>query len=80
MHGVNTGIVRALGKQFIASVATLCCYYVLGMPLALLLGFKYEWGVYGFWFAFTCALALQDIIITLIIVCADWDEAGKKAN
>lgn len=73
VHGVNTGIVRALGKQFKASVATLCCYYILGMPLALVLGFKLEMGVRGFWLGFTCALLLQDIIVTLIIVCTDWD-------
>ena len=58
VHGVNTGIVRALGKQFHASVATLCCYYIFGMPLALVLGFKLEMGVFGFWLGFTCALSL----------------------
>ena len=37
VHGVNTGIVRAVGKQMKASIATLCCYYMFGMPLALIL-------------------------------------------
>ena len=50
------------------------------MPLALVLGFKFDMGVRGFWMAFTCALALQDLIITMIIFCTDWDEAGRKAN
>mmetsp|Transcript_37541 Transcript_37541/g.49370 ORF Transcript_37541/g.49370 Transcript_37541/m.49370 type:complete len:158 (+) Transcript_37541:991-1464(+) len=72
VHGVNTGIVRALGKQFKASVATLCCYYILGLPLALTFGFKMDMDVRGFWLGFTLALALQDIIVTLIIVCTDW--------
>ena len=58
VHGVNTGIVRALGKQFRASVATLCCYYIIGMPLALVLGFTLEMGVRGFWLGFTCALLM----------------------
>lgn len=57
IHGVNTGIVRALGKQFRASVATLICYYAFGMPMAILLGFKLDMGVKGFWLGFTCALA-----------------------
>lgn len=56
IHGVNTGIVRALGKQFRASVATLICYYAFGMPLACLLGFKYDMGVKGFWLGFTIAI------------------------
>ena len=72
VHGVNTGIVRALGKQFPASVATLCCYYALGLPLALAFGFKFGYGVRGFWLGFTVALALQDVIVTLIIIFTNW--------
>ena len=78
VHGVNTGIVRALHKQFIASIGTLCCYYIFGMPMALLLGFKMGLGVKGFWLGFIFALTLQDIIVGLVIVCADWDIADKQ--
>ena len=56
VHGVNTGIVRGVGKQTAASVATLICYYGFGMPLALLLGFKKDLGLVGFWAGFTVAL------------------------
>jgi len=47
------------------------------MPLAIVLGFTCEMGVRGFWLAFTCALLLQDIIVTMIIVCTDWDAVRK---
>jgi MATE family multidrug resistance protein len=40
IHGVQSGNVRALGRQFIASIILLACYYVAGLPIALLLGFK----------------------------------------
>ena len=80
VHGVNTGIVRALHKQFLASIATLCCYYIFGMPLALLLGFKYEFGVKGFWLGFTFALVLQDVIVTIIILCANWNIGAELAS
>ena len=58
VHGVNTGIVRAVGKQLRASIATLCCYYIFGMPLAIIMGFKLEMGLTGFWLGFTAALIL----------------------
>ena len=77
LHGVNTGIVRALGKQFRASIATICCYYIFGLPLALVLGFKMEMGLVGFWIGFTAALTLQDILVSGIIVCADWNIGTK---
>ena len=78
VHGVNTGIVRALHKQFMASIATLCCYYLFGMPLALLLGFRMDMGVKGFWLGFTFALIAQDVIISVIIVLADWNVTDKE--
>ena len=77
IHGVNTGIVRALGKQFKASVATLICYYAIGMPLALVLGFKHEMELVGFWLGFTIAMFLLDFVVIFIIVTADW-EIGTK--
>ena len=44
------------------------------MPLALVLGFTLEMGVRGFWLGFTCALLMQDVIVSLIVVCTNWSE------
>ena len=77
IHGVNTGIVRALGKQFKASIATLICYYAIGMPLALVLGFKHGMGLVGFWVGFMIAMFLLDFVVIVIIVTADWEIATK---
>ena len=70
--GVNSGIVRALGKQFLASVVTIICIYVFGLPLALVFGFKMEMGVRGFWLGFTVAIICQIIFVTMVIVCSSW--------
>ena len=72
IHGVNTGIVRALGKQLLASIVTIICIYAIGLPLALVLGFKMEMGVKGFWLGFTVAIICQDIFVTMVIVCSSW--------
>ena len=60
-------------------MATLCCYYAFGMPLALLFGFKLDFGVVGFWMGFTIALTMQDIIVTCIILCSDWHYISKSS-
>ena len=82
IHGVNAGIIRALGKQFMASVVTIICIYVLGLPLALVLGFKMEMGVRGFWLGFTGAIICTDIFVTMVIVCSSWavDDNTKLVN
>ena len=77
VHGVNTGIVRALGKQFNASIVTIVCYYIIGMPLALVFGFTLEMGLVGFWLGFIIAMFLLDVVMTVVIATSDW-EIGKK--
>lgn len=80
IHGVNTGIVRGLGKQLLASIATIVCYYAFGLPLALCLGFKKDLAIRGFWIGFTFALSLQDFFVTLVILRADWEIGLKKTS
>jgi len=72
IHGVQSGTIRALGKQGMASFVTLICYYAFGMPLALYLGFTKEYGVMGFWLGFLIAMTLLDGIVAYIVITANW--------
>ena len=42
-----TGPIRGLGKQRDASYACIFAYYGVGLPLAIVFGFKMEMGVLG---------------------------------
>ena len=68
--GVQSGNVRALGRQFSASIITLGCHYVLGMPLALLLGFTMQMDVKGFWMGFTVSMTCLCVIISYLVITA----------
>ena len=59
IHGVQTGIVRGLGKQGPASIIILVSYYVFGVPLAIYLGFIKEWGLLGFWTGMLTAIGIS---------------------
>ena len=72
IHGVQAGIIRGLGKQNWASVFTLVCYYVFGMPLALWFGFKSDMGVSGLWLGFAIASVILDLGFYFIIRCTNW--------
>ena len=41
------GIIRGCGRFIVAAPIVVVSYWVLGMPLALFLGFKQGWGVVG---------------------------------
>lgn len=80
IHGVQSGIIRGLGRQAYGSIYTLFCYYVLGMPLALVLCFKAKMGIAGLWLGFSIACIVLDIGFAMIISCPNWNEISKKVR
>ena len=80
IHGVQSGIIRGMGRQGYGSVYTLFCYYVLGMPLALCLAFKAEMGIAGLWLGFSIACIILDIGFCAIISCPNWQTISNKVR
>jgi MATE family multidrug resistance protein len=74
IHGVQSGIIRGLGRQAYGSFYTLICYYVIGMPLALCLAFNAEMGISGLWLGFSIACVILDVGFCMIISCPDWSK------
>ena len=72
IHGVQSGIIRGLNRQAYGSIYTLICYYILGMPLALVFAFTMKMGIMGLWLGFTIACVILDIGFAMIISCPDW--------
>ena len=72
IHGVQSGIIRGLGLQSYGSIYTLICYYVIGMPLALVLAFYARMGITGLWLGFSIACIILDAGFAMIISCPNW--------
>ena len=72
VHGVQAGNVRALGRQQVVSLATLICYYLIGLPLALYLGFSRGWELVGFWTGYIVAMFTVDCVVVYMVVASDW--------
>jgi MATE family multidrug resistance protein len=53
---VCTGALRGLGETRIPMLANLVGYWVLGLPLGLMLCFVLRWGIYGMWIGLTLSL------------------------
>lgn len=53
---VCTGALRGLGETRIPMLANLVGYWVLGLPLGLILCFVLRWGIYGMWIGLTLSL------------------------
>ena len=50
---------RGAGRQLLASIENLITYWVLGLPLAILLGVHFNFGVEGLWWALCITTSVQ---------------------
>lgn len=70
---VCTGALRGLGETRAPMIANLVGYWIVGLPLGLILCFVLKWGVYGMWIGLTLAL----IVISSILLHR-WHKASEK--
>ncbi|KAI9197449.1 mate-domain-containing protein [Polychytrium aggregatum] len=74
------GILRGCGRQHIGAYINLAGYYALGIPLSLLLAFRYNLELVGLWIGLTVGLFVVSIIQILIISRTDWEEEARRAR
>ena len=72
MQSIGVGMIRGLGKQGIASVATVVGYWVIGIPLSLVCVFYYNLGIVGLWYGPTTAIIFNFLIYYIIVIKTDW--------
>ena len=59
MQAILSGVLRGCGKQLIDAIITLSVYYLLGLPLAIVLVYVADMGAFGFLLGCTVANILQ---------------------
>ncbi|GMY20026.1 protein DETOXIFICATION 24-like [Fagus crenata] len=77
---VLTGVAIGGGLQGIVAIVNICCYYVFGIPIGLLLGYVAGLEVKGLWIGMLCGVLMQTIVLSFIIWRMDWDNQVKKAS
>jgi MATE family multidrug resistance protein len=70
---VCTGALRGLGETRAPMLANFVGYWILGLPLGLILCFVLKWGIYGMWIGLTLAL----IVISSILLHR-WHKESKQ--
>jgi multidrug resistance protein, MATE family len=72
---ICTGALRGLGETRAPMLANFVGYWILGLPLGLILCFVLKWGIYGMWIGLTLAL----IVISSILLHR-WYKASENYN
>ncbi|KAG8793287.1 hypothetical protein FRC17_008467, partial [Serendipita sp. 399] len=79
LGAVTGGVLRAIGKQDAGALLCLIGYYIIGLPLGLLLAFKAKVGLQGLWIGLTVALVFQGLGgLYICTIRADWDKEVRK--
>ena len=80
MQATLHGPIRALGLQHKAGLIAISCYWLIGLPLAAILAFKCDYGVYGLMSGFSSATITEAIAFAIIVKRKNWQQAAKESQ
>ncbi|XP_042479345.1 protein DETOXIFICATION 35-like [Macadamia integrifolia] len=76
---VISGVAIGGGWQALVAYINLGCYYIFGLPLGFLMGYKLNMGVEGIWSGMLCGTALQTLILLFIVWKTNWKHEADQA-
>ncbi|EUB63422.1 Multidrug and toxin extrusion protein [Echinococcus granulosus] len=79
LGGVSEAVLLACGRQFLGAITIFLGYYVVGLPLGLLLTYKFEIGIIGMWMGLATGFFLTDCVYTFFALRTDWKEQSRRA-
>ncbi|KAB5512463.1 hypothetical protein DKX38_029491 [Salix brachista] len=77
---VLSGVAIGAGWQAVVAYVNIACYYVFGIPLGLILGYKVGLGVKGIWYGMLSGTVVQTLILFLIIYRTNWNKEASIAE
>ncbi|MCO5583176.1 hypothetical protein L7F22_037085 [Adiantum nelumboides] len=78
-QNVACGVLRGSARPTMGALINLGAFYVIGIPLAILLGFKYGMGLLGLWIGLATASATTAILTVTAVLCTDWQLQTSRA-
>ncbi|KAL2499461.1 MATE efflux family protein [Abeliophyllum distichum] len=80
LQAVISGIARGTGWQHIGAYINLGAFYIVGIPVAVVLGFTLHLKAKGFWIGIVIGSVLQSTILSLVTGFTDWQNQAIKAR
>ncbi|XP_031738271.1 protein DETOXIFICATION 40 isoform X2 [Cucumis sativus] len=71
---VLSGVAVGCGWQAFVAYVNIGCYYIVGVPLGVLLGFYYKFGAKGIWLGMMGGTCIQTIILIWVTFGTDWNK------
>ncbi|XP_042417599.1 uncharacterized protein LOC122006239 isoform X2 [Zingiber officinale] len=77
---ILSGVAVGSGWQALVAYVNIGSYYIIGVPLGILLGWITNLGIWGLWAGMIGGTAVQTFILVLKTVRCDWDKEASNAN
>lgn len=71
---VLSGVAVGAGWQSIVAYVNIACYYLIGIPVGVVLGYVFNMEVKGVWIGMLFGTFVQTIVLVIITYRTDWDE------
>ncbi|CAH1423786.1 unnamed protein product [Lactuca virosa] len=77
---VLSGVAVGCGWQAFVAYVNVGCYYVVGVPLGVLLAFKFNFGSKGIWSGLVGGMTMQTTILLWVTFRTDWKKEVEQAR
>jgi MATE family multidrug resistance protein len=76
---VLSGVAIGCGWQAVVAYVNLATYYVIGLPIGCVLGFKEDMGASGIWWGMIMGVGLQTIALIILTLRTNWNKEVQDA-
>ncbi|GJN15158.1 hypothetical protein PR202_gb02051 [Eleusine coracana subsp. coracana] len=80
IQGVLSGIARGCGWQHLGAYVNLGSFYLVGIPVALFLGFVLKMEGKGLWMGISCGSVVQFLLLSLVTFSSNWQKMSEEAR
>ncbi|KAL6193261.1 hypothetical protein ACLB2K_034345 [Fragaria x ananassa] len=77
---VLSGVAIGAGWQAFVAYVNIGCYYIVGVPLGLLFGYYFDWGVEGIWIGMLLGTVLQTCVLFYLVYKTNWNKEASIAE
>ncbi|KAL5218169.1 hypothetical protein ABZP36_018853 [Zizania latifolia] len=77
---VLSGVAVGSGWQSMVAYVNIGTYYLIGIPMGILLGWLFKLGVLGIWAGMIGGTAMQTLILAAMTIRCDWDKEAMIAS
>ncbi|XP_058093666.1 protein DETOXIFICATION 29 isoform X2 [Magnolia sinica] len=77
---VLSGVAIGAGWQAAVAYINIACYYICGIPLGLILGYKLDLGVSGIWYGMLSGTLLQTLVLFWMVYRTNWNTEASIAG